>query len=63
MAVTGTNYYVSGFDYAGQLSTDLAWVGFAGYGANNLTMTTTLVQPNYFWNTTGNLGPDFLFDK
>jgi hypothetical protein len=62
-AVTGTDHYVSGFVFDGQLALPLGWVGFAGYGANNLTQTTTLVQPNFFWTTTGNLGPDFLFDE
>jgi hypothetical protein len=62
-AVTGTDHYVSGFDYDGQLALWLGWVGFAGYGEDNLTQTTTLVQPNDFWTTTGNLGPNFLFDE
>jgi hypothetical protein len=63
VAVTGTDDYVSGFDYGGQLSPDLTWVGFAGYGANNLTQTTTLAEPNYFWTSTGNLGANFVFEK
>jgi hypothetical protein len=62
-AVTGTDRYVSGFAFDGQLALPLGWVGFAGYGNNNLTQTTTLVQPNFFWTTAGNLGPDFLFDE
>jgi hypothetical protein len=63
VAVTGTDDYASGFDYGGQLDPDLTWVGFAGYGANNLTQTTTLVEPNYFWTSTGNLGANFTFEK
>jgi hypothetical protein len=63
VAVTGSNHYVSGYNYAaGQIDSSLTWVGFAGYGNNNLTMTTTLVQPNFFWTTTGNLGANFAFE-
>jgi hypothetical protein len=63
VAVTGSDYYVSGFNYGGQLSSPLTWVGFAGLGNNNLTETSTLVEPNFFWNTTGNLGADFIFEQ
>jgi hypothetical protein len=63
VAVTGSDDYVSGFDYGGQLGPGLSWVGFAGYGNNNLTQTTTLVQPDYFWTSTGNLGADLLYEQ
>ncbi len=61
VAVTGNNNYVSGYTYGGQINADLTWVGFGGYGSDNLTNTSVLVQPNYFWDTVGNIGPNFLF--
>jgi hypothetical protein len=61
VAVTGSDYYVSGYNYDGEINSTLTWVSFGGYGSDNLTQTSVLVEPNYFWTTTGNIGPNFMF--
>ena len=63
VAVTGSNHYAAGFDYSAEINSSLTWIGFAGDGANNLTQTSTLVEPNYFWTTTGDIGPNFLMGQ
>ena len=63
VAVTGSNYYVSGFNYDGQVNPALTWVGFAGYGGDNLTQTSVLVLPDFFWTGTGNIGANFMFEQ
>jgi hypothetical protein len=63
VAVTGSNHYAAGFDYAGEINPSLTWVSFAGDGSNNLTETSTLVEPNFFWTTTGDIGPNFLIGQ
>jgi hypothetical protein len=62
VAVTGSDYYVSGYNYGGQLNAALTWIGFAGYGSDNLNNTSVLVEPDFFWTTTGNIGANFLFE-
>ncbi len=59
-AVTGTNAYAAGFDFAGQIHPSLTWISFAGVGQDNLTQTTTLIEPSFFWTTTGDIGANFV---
>jgi len=61
VAVTGNNNFESGFNYTGQLSSSLTWLGFARYGVTNLVQTSVLVEPNYNWTTTGYIGPNIIF--
>ena len=61
VGVTGTNDYAAGFTYGDQINPSLTWVGFGGDGSNNLTQTSALVEPNFFWSTgAGDIGPNLL---
>ncbi len=63
VGVTGTDTTPRGSNYGGQIAPELTWVSFAGFGSNDLTETSALVLPDFFWNTTGDLGPDFIFES
>jgi hypothetical protein len=62
-AVTGTNYYAAGFNFSGQLNPSLTWISFAGVGQDNLTTTSTLIEPSFFWTTTGDIGANFVIGQ
>lgn len=62
VAVTNSNYYGAEYVYDNQIAPGLTWEGSAGYGADNLTMTTMLVLPNGSGTTPGDIGPNFIFE-